>query len=262
MKINIMPCRYPLKDGEWPKLMQAAAIVHGDEAHISQKPDDSDVHVFWGLRRPWGQKAMADGKRCLVIERAYLGDRFRWISMGFNGLNGHADFRNADVPDDRWHRHWSHQVRPWRDGGEYALVIGQVPGDAALRGLNIYNWCQQQVYAAKKRYGRVVFRPHPLAKQKMQLDGAEYSERTLAEDMAGAAVVITYNSNTAVDAVMAGVPAVAMDSGSMAYAVASHSVDDALYTGDRSDWGRRIAYAQWLPEEVEDGTAWGHLRHG
>ena len=66
---------------------------------------------------------------------------------------------------------------------------------------------------AFEHYDRVIFRPHPLDKNKHPVGGAEYSTRTLEEDLNDAAVVITYNSNTAVDAVMNGVPAISMDKG-------------------------------------------------
>lgn len=260
MKVNIMPCRYPLKPTEWPLLLQEGIERHGDKTRISQSVDASDVHVFWGLRRRWGRQAIQEGKKSLVIERAYLGDRFKWHSMGFDGLNGKANFCNGNVPDDRWVKYWKESVKPWKAGGDYALVIGQVPGDSALNGLNIYTWAAETVLKALEHYDRVIFRPHPLDKNKHHVGGAEYSTRTLEEDLKDAAVVITYNSNTAVDAVMNGVPAIAMDKGSMAWQVASHAIGEPLYTGDRDDWGRKIAYAQWLPDEIQSGEAWEHLR--
>jgi hypothetical protein len=260
MKVNIMPCRFPLSDNEWPKQLAAGVAVHGDESHISQKVDDSDVHAFWGLHRRWGKQALAQGKPSLIVERAYLGDRFHWRAMGWNSINGMANFCNDDVPDDRWRQYWVDSVKPWRSGGDYALVIGQVPHDASLRGANVYEWAANACRDALEVYGRVIFRPHPLDKHKRKIKGAEYHTGDLAEAFAGAACVVTYCSNTAVESVMAGIPTVAYDAMSMAYSVTSRSVKDALITPDRNDWGRKLAYCQWLPEEIESGAAWAHLR--
>jgi len=59
---------------------------------------------------------------------------------------------------------------------------------------------------------------------------------------------------------MAGIPTVAMHEGSMAWAVASHSLDEPVFKGDRDAWGACLAYAQWLPEELESGVFWEHLK--
>lgn len=260
MKINIMPCRFPLKDTEWPLLLKAGVESCGDTAKISQAVDGSDVHAFWGMRRRWGLHAIREGRRSLVIERAYLGDRFKWHAMGLDGLNGRANFCTDDVPDDRWRKFWRDDVMDWRQDGEYALIIGQVPGDAALQGKDIYAWAQEMANKAGEKYDRVLFRPHPLAKVKRAIRGADTDTGTLSDALKCAKVVITYNSNTAVDAVMAGVPAISCDIGSMAWDVTSHSISEPLYRGDRDDWGRKIAYSQWLPEEIKSGEAWAHLR--
>ena len=61
---------------------------------------------------------------------------------------------------------------------------------------------------------------------------------------------------------MADIPAVAITPMSMAWDVTSHDIDAALVRPDRSEWGRRLSYCQWLPEEIESGEAWAHLRKG
>lgn len=260
MRINVMPCRMPLKGGEWPQLLRKGMESVGDKVRFSQAVGDDDLHVFWGMRRSWGKAALQAGKKCLVVERAYLGDRFKWHALGFNGLNGLADFCNESVPDDRWRKYWRHTAEPWKESGDYALIIGQVPGDAALRGLDVGEWVGSVVEEARQRFGKVYFRPHPLARKPVRVPGVEVMGGDLAKALSGASAVITYNSNTAVDAVMAGVPAICFDRGSMAWDVCSHSISEPLYRGDRDDWGRKIAYAQWLPEELSSGAAWRHLR--
>lgn len=260
MQVNIMPCRYPLKRNQWPILAQYGFAAHGDTCVITQQPDNSDVHMFWGLKRRHGRQALENKKKCLITERAYLGDRFQWHALGFNDLNGYADFCNEDVEPDRWQDHWQSQMQPWDASGDYALLIGQVPGDASLRGVNQYDWAKELVPKLKEKYGKVVYRPHPNDKRNRTLAGAYTDKGLLAESMRGAKVVVTFSSNTGVDAIMAGKPVIAYNQGSMVYEVASHHIDDELIMPDREDWGRKIAYAQWLPHELKNGTAWGHLR--
>lgn len=263
LRALFMPCRPNAMTSGWPVDLMKGAKVCGDAPALSLNYQSGyDAYVFWGMRRAHGRQALAQGNRCVVVERAYLGDRFSWTSVGLNGLNGRADFRNADAPTDRWEQHWKHTVKPWRDGGDYALIIGQVLGDAALCGVNPYDWAQSQCHEAKKKYGKVYFRPHPLCKRKQSIPGAQTLNCTESEAFAGAAVVITHSSNFGVLAVMEGVPVVAEDVGSMVYAVSSRQVSDPLVSPDRNDWGRRIAYAQWTPAELADGSAWRHITRG
>lgn len=261
MRANIMPCRYPLKENEWPMQLQKGLARHGIASTFSQRPGDAEVHAFWGLLRPWGQQALANGCHSLVVERAYLGDRHQWRAMGWNGLNGRADFVNQNVPTDRWQKYWQHQVKPWRNTAGPVYVIGQVPGDAALRGIDIHAWAADTCRQAKALFGDVVYRPHPLDQSGVKIAGVTIDTGPLAVAFERASLIVTYNSNTAVEAVMAGVPAIAMDAGSMAWDVTSHDLETAPYRGDRDQWGIRLAYAQWLPQEIANGEAWAHLRN-
>lgn len=223
-----------------------------------------DMYVFWGHRqRRLINLAKRAGVPYLVVELAYLGKRDHWISMGFNGLNGRADFNNVNVPADRWEKHWQHQMKPWKKGGDYALICGQVPGDAALEHVDINRFYRDAAQAAREKHGKVFFRPHPwMPEGHRELPGVPTLDGSLEDALAGAKCVYTCNSNTGVDAAMAGVPVYAYDSGSMAWEVAQTSLTGAPLRPDREDWGRKIAYCQWLPEEVQNGDAWEHLKSG
>lgn len=75
-------------------------------------------------------------------------------------------------------------------------------------------------------YGLPVrFRPHPMEQRRRgflrQVHGCETDRGPLADSLAGATVVVTWNSNTGVDALLAGKPTVAMGEGSMAAPVAA-----------------------------------------
>jgi hypothetical protein len=92
------------------------------------------------------------------------------------------------------------------------------------------------------------FRPHPHKRTDV---------RPLAEDLAEAALVVTYNSNSAVDAVLAGVPAIAVDRGSMAWDVTGHVLGELrLSVPYRAAWAHALAWKQWLPEEMASGDCW------
>lgn len=222
-----------------------------------------DVAVMWGHRQQRIMEAQkARGARYLVMERAYFRDRFAYYSLGFDGLNGRADFVNAGSSPDRWVKHGV-KVAPWKTGGGYALVCGQVIGDASLAQVNYTQWLRDAVRAARSYGLPVKFRrhPHPRAARDGLGLGVEFSRGTLEQDLAGAAVAITCNSNSGVDAALAGVPVVTYDRGAMAWPVAAHDIGQ-LVRPDRSQWLFDLAYAQWTLGEIQAGDAWAHLSRG
>lgn len=238
---------------------------HGYETAIvpkgSMPPEGSPFIVCWGWRE--GRRLREAGYNVLVMERGYLGDRFQWTSLGWNGLNGRATWNAPADNGERFEKHFGRLLKPWKeDRSGYALLIGQVRGDAALTDVTIDHW-YLEVAAALQRNGlKVKFRPHPEAVRRGIVGTALLNSRiggTLEEALDGASCVVTYNSNTGVEAALAGVPVVAIDDGSMAWPVASHGIDQPLVTPDRSDWCRRMAWRQWSLDEITSGVAWEHV---
>ena len=227
-----------------------------------------DLVLMWSVKFP----AVIDDchrhrRPFLVMETGFLGNPLGWVSLGYNGLKGRANFCTDDVPEDRWRMHFAELLEPWRGGsGQSVVVMGQVATDAAVAGINVRAWLQQTVRQVKAvaPEAEVVFRPHPHPAHGVAApEGARLSMGTLAEDLADACAVVTWNSNSGVDAILAGVPVIAMDEGSMVWPVSAHAITaEALAQHDepdREDWGRRMAYCQWTHEELASGEAWAHL---
>lgn len=213
----------------------------------------------WNWRT--GSRLRDTGAEVLVMERGYIGDRFSWTSMGWNGLNGYATFPPA--PEDggeRFQKHHGHLMRPWKQGsGKYVLLIGQVPGDASLKGRDLKPWYATTAMRAASEYRLpVLFRPHPLAHRRggvYVVPGTKMQYGPLADALEDAAVVVSFNSNTTVESVLAGVPTVAMDRGSMAYSMCSHDIGQPLVTPDRLRWAAELAWRQFSLEEIRSGAA-------
>jgi hypothetical protein len=230
---------------------------HGGTARIQESSECKTKHVAcWGWRR--GKVLRALGHEVLVMERAYLGDRYEWYSLGWNGLNGYADFRYVrEDGGERFRKHFT--MKPWRKTpGKYVLLIGQVPGDMSLKGRDIAPWYVTAAVTAQAMYRMpVLFREHPqnLARGLRRSPGyTEMSKAVHLEDaLADAHVVITYNSNTGVDAAIAGVPVVAVDPGSMASAVAASRVGDRIMPA-REPWAHALAWKQWTLREIAQGV--------
>lgn len=210
----------------------------------------------WGWRI--GNTLRKRGKQVLVMERGYVGDRFLYTSLGWNGLNNYAEF--PAYPDDGGARFRAHGgvIKPWRDGGRYVLILGQVKGDQSLAGRDLTQWYAEQARAARRRWGLpVYFRPHPLAGTKGfdKVPGVENMPAcTLAEALDGALFTIAFNSNSCLDSVLAGVPCLAGDRGTVAWDLCMRDVS-GIVRPEREAVAHSIAWRQWSVDEIESGDA-------
>jgi len=230
---------------------------HGWRAELARHAAPSDMLVLWGVRR---QGAIAlqrrHGEVC-ILERGYVGDRFAWSSVSFGGgLNGRATFRGPLHDASRWERHFSPLMRPWRRRDGYVLIMGQMPGDMSLYRLKPRALWTEAARALQARGHDVRFRPHPLSGG-VCLPGVATLPATmpLADALAGAAFVVTINSNAGVDAVLAGVPTVTLDEGAMAWPVTGHAMAMPPVP-DRAAWATALAWKQWRMDEIASGHAW------
>lgn len=262
MKVAVFTGKAP-HQVEHAKAFREGLRRHGLDAQIEDARTviECDLAVFWGHRKHDIIRRQRDnGRRYLVMERGYVDDRFQWTSLGYDGLNGRADFCNEDVSGDRWERHFAHHMKPWRKRDGYVLIMGQVRGDAALANVNFPEWVSRTISDLRALGHDVRFRPHP--SDAGQRYDCPIQAGSLEDAIAHASFVVTWNSNSGVDAVLSGVPVVAMDEGSMARPVAAHGLESAGIMPDRTRWAHRLAWCQWRMDEISSGAAWDHLKAG
>ena len=128
---------------------------------VPQNIGDCDLAVFWGHRQVHIINAQKKKHRhYLVMERAYIGDRFTWTSLGFDGLNGRAKFPQINDGGARWKKHFALYLKPWKTYlPKLAVIMGQVRGDASLNGISIVDWAQVHRTQACRRQLRDGFPP-------------------------------------------------------------------------------------------------------
>lgn len=237
---------------------------HGIGARLCNSAEDSDLLVLWGVRNQAAiaaQKA-AGGDIC-IIERGYLGDRFKWSSVSFGGgLNGRGEFRGVMRDSTRFNQNFLHLMGDWKKREGHALLIGQVPGDMSLAGVNIRRWYVETSLALNDAGYDVRYRHHPVATERgfpaREIPGAKIVGGSLKEALDGAALVVTFNSNTAVESVLAGLPTIAMDRGSMAWDVTGHATGDVIRP-QRMAWASELAWKQWMLNEIASGECWARV---
>jgi hypothetical protein len=279
MKVAVFVPTFNRQHAEALKAFAMGVLSCGDQVdylNVDNGYRECDVAVVFGIRKEAVAasysrgKIIAEhhkrGKRVVVLDTGYV-KRDRYFMVGFDGLNGRADFRNQNSPGDRW-KNLGVELKPWKaERGDNIIVAGQIPHDAACQHIDFRGWVKSAIAELQRRTKRpVVFRPHPLFGDPAGYGviGVEISTRPLKDDLENAWGVVTFNSNTAVDAAIAGIPIWAFDRGSMALRIANHNLDDlgSPLTPDRTGWAHDLAYCQWNAQEMASGAAWRHLRDG
>src|SRR5688500_13377281 len=237
------------------------------------KYEPSDIAVIFGVYKsrvpksfPRGQVFQRQREKNLdviVLETGYInrGDgEHHHYAAGFNGLNGRADFKNVGMPSDGAEK-LGVKLKQYRDGSK-VLLCGQVPWDASVEGTDHLLWLKASVERLKAYSSiEVVFRPHPLARNAYKPLGIPVSTAPLSEDLKDAHAVVTFNSNSGVEALIDGIPVFAGDHGSMCWQVANKSLIqiDVPNRPPREQWLNELCYCHCTLSEFRVREAWAHV---
>lgn len=217
-----------------------------------------------------------------IVTDGFLGcrekqDRLRerqW-AIGKNGFHAYAQNPDFMVPGDRWQKlceNYGVEMKPWKadSAGEYVLVAYQY---AAVPMHNIdkrpyFQEALEELAAVSDR--PIHFRKHPLDRGRTALPSGviESTEPSFEEALRRAHCVVTYDSNAALEAVLAGVPAFTLGK-SITDPVAMKIMEPADWKKannpdrpDRQQWAHWIAYLQYSGIEMSNGEAWRIMLDG
>jgi hypothetical protein len=251
------------------------AFAHGiPDAWVRELTDryiPCDVAVLFGLNerdqiRERGHvmsKHMAS-RSLLIVDQAYV-HRGDYFSVGWNNA-GRLDHCTFGAKLDRWVG-FGIRPKPWRNRPRGpVVVIGQIPWRAVGYPGGHALWCADTVRWFEDHATEVHFRPHPKLldwkKHYPGIRGERVDNRPLSALFDEARCIVTWNSNVAVEAAIAGVPVVASGPGSIAAPVAlKHHAQFFEYVEfERRDWFAGLGYSQWASEEMSLGLPWKHLR--
>lgn len=223
----------------------------------------------------FGRKVPMLRRRALPFLKSRSAESFDRFRVALNGCfwdNG--IFCNEPTDGERWEklrRELGLEIKGYRKHGSHLLLVGQVPGDASLRGLDVDKWLESTVIDLAAWSDRpIVIRPHPLSghaalnalARRLRSRGlTNWEIRTagaLSEALRNAWATITYSSGTAIDSLLMGVPALSMCPASMAWSVTDHELAkvEAPTLFDRRHWLDRLAHSQWAISEIESGAVW------
>jgi hypothetical protein len=181
-----------------------------------------------------------------------------------------------DNPDSRRWRQISRdlgiQLKDWRTNGNHILICTQRNGGWSMKGLNVSQWLEKTVDEIKKYSNRpIVVRGHPgdkTAATYLKSKPGRYTVSTnehILQDFVNAWAVVTYNSTPGVAASIEGIPAFVTDSvpqTSQAYPVSNYTLSNIENPElkERQQWIEKLAMCHWKFEELNNGSAWQHIK--
>lgn len=201
----------------------------GDVVHSVPDRLRSGAAMFYGVRPAWfhlWEQAKAEGRDWFYADNAFLGDRhFRIARNAVQAAPLPPDYDRLDQLNI--------EIKPWRRTGRHVLVCLQT----------------DEFMATVARAGM----PEILTDRPVKVR-RKGSPVPLADDLRDCWCVVTWSSAAGIEAVLAGVPAIALGESVIPYG----DIEDPPKF-DRREWAARLAANQWTLEEMADGTAWINL---
>jgi hypothetical protein len=210
--------------------------------------------VAYGFLRgllPTLRQAQKEARPWVYMDRGYLrathGDDYSGyfrVTRGAWQLHGWSTRRDTKRFDRLMLK-----IAPWRRGSH---VLVCPPGDTftqAIGGFTAKEWLDATLQALHAHTDRPIrIRNKPDAKK---------PGLPLAHDLQDCHALVTYMSNTAVEAVLAGVPV--FTTGRCAAAAMGQrdlaAIESPVYPENRYEWAAMLAANQWTTEELKRGLA-------
>lgn len=220
---------------------------YGDRAVLLpiQARPTTDAAVCYG----WKQNDLLRRYPKFIYADLGYWQRERYYRFAANGWSPRV---RMDLPSDRFDR-LGLDVKPWRTGSQI-VVAGSTAKACRDHGRRYMEWER----AACERFAEmgypVIYRPKPNDPLATEIPGFGCDKRPIGEALKSAHLWVTHHSNSALDAMVAGVPAYC-EMG----AASALSVTQGFPQGRRALLNG-VAYLQWTLDEMRSGEAWAHLR--
>ena len=265
-------------------IIEEFGVVKADTAVIFgmyKTPQTNKTHKL--------KKAILEStKNVIIVETPLLGREVAPLNANFTyyrvGINHVVNnLGKFGMPIDPSHDRWlsmkeklNIKLSPWRETGDNILIVMQTPRDSSLRGADHIQWTLDTVKLLKQSTSKnIIVKTHPLTNAtgmnniisalkpfNIEMITSQSRSKERFDCLKNCWATVTYCSGFAVDSIICGVPTVACDIGSFAYGISTSDVRevDNIILPDRNKWLASLAYAQWSPEEMQQGLAWEHLR--
>ena len=232
-----------------------------------------DVFMYGALRGllPTLRQAQREGRKWYYSDNAYFlpgKDERAYFRVTRNALQHDGSGKATPEHLQRLHA-LKLQIQPWRTSGEHVVICPPGRLFGATFGFSADTWLEDTVERLRSFTDRPLILRRKMSwndAKPLEILGSRGMPKTsvktlLSEDLAGAWTLVTHSSNSAVEAVLAGIPVFCTHPcGSSEMGLSDLSKIEAPRTdGDRENWAAVLARNQWRLAEMRDGTAWRML---
>lgn len=236
----------------------AAAMMHGvaacgDRPHLAGvhgRGQPADVAVCWGWKH---HQAYRKYPKFVYFDLGYWGrdEYLRFSAGGWSPVVPKADSSRFD--------RLGLTIKPWRTGGDEIIVAGSTAKACQDHGYRYQEWERRAIQRLQGCGKRIVYRPKPNDRMARPIEGAEYDQRPISEALGSAWGLVTHHSNTAIDALLAGVPVHCETGAASALSVPMETLADPGLP-EREPFLHGVAWLQWTLDEIRSGEAWAFIR--
>jgi len=230
-----------------------------------------DLYISNGMRNPTPEIVEIlnrKGRDLMIYDLGYMLRSKAGYNKGYYqiGLNRIGWVPNFECPSDRFDN-LGIELKPVRvdRSNRRVLVCAQKPGDAqhGMDKAEMDKFCLNLCRQVQGMGYVPVYRPHPMMKN--IIEGYEISEHeTLEEAVESCQFMISYNSTSGVEALLAGKPVVAIDPDCHYQELACQlgAIGELTNVPDIEQmkaYFSRLAYAQWKLSEIRTGLPFQFL---
>ena len=261
---------------------------------------DCDVGVIQGWQHELGKSASHLQLRQKVINKTHnkhvcTGDAnlflyasrtnkpHHYLRYSFDGVFPNTgNYFDEIVNPARWQqisKDLDIQIQPYVKTGKNIVICLQRDGGWSMGKTPILVWLHNTITSIRQYSNRtIVIRPHPGDKKAIQtyIPAIEQQYRTdptvkispfgrlIEEDLKKAWAVVNHNSSSIVGPIIMGYASFITDPEKSQCAEVSHVGFEHIESPqefDRQSWLERISMFHWKFTELEDGSAWRHMRN-
>lgn len=267
-------------EGDLVAALGGGALACGDRleavpAQDFRDADLADVAVMVGLRahtREVVDAYRAAGRRTIVLDKGAIRVRNAsdYVRVYLDGGSSLAYLMRERRPPDRWEALQIDAARPRRTSrSHHVLYANNSQKVHDYWRLGSADELTERTFALMRRMAPrrpMVFRPKPRAMDFREVEDVRTSVKpeTIEDALENCHVLVTYTSHCSVNAVLAGVPVVALGPNPAA-PIAGKYLEQILDPpvpdeAARDQWLFNMAYAQWTEDELASGEAWEFIR--
>lgn len=263
-----------------PALIEGMRL-HGDTVTMKPTEDyrgpEGDAGIIFGVvKREILWDHVAKGVPLLYLDKGYVRDRASWNGhrtpkywrMCWNATHPTAYLMAHDYSPNRWMGLGMPLFTDRSNPNGPVVILGSSQKFHHTHHLPHPTEWARDVRRSIPLGQEVIYRPKPSWRDAEAIPGATFvhGDKTVAADtLAGARCSVTFGSIACVDSLMAGIPCLVLGnavSKSLCNVSSLDELESLQWPGNSAiqRWGANLAYHQWTPPEIEDGTAWSHAR--